>query len=87
MYICRRFIIDVFMMPLKSIYGPACLQVPANKSSILRVTWEMSTLMESQDNSKALSIQQVLGLCGLWVKKETMHGETALRCVLSVKSK
>ena len=40
--------------------------------------------MELQDNSKALSIQQGLGLCGFWVKKETMYGETDLRYVSKI---
>ena len=40
--------------------------------------------MESQDNSKALTIQHGLGLCGFWVKKETMSDETALRYVSKV---
>lgn len=73
----------VFMMPLKSIYGPACLQVPANKSSILRVTWETLTLMESQDNS----IQQGLRLRGFWVKKDIMYGEIMLHHVNKVQVK
>ena len=40
--------------------------------------------MESQDNSKALSIQQGLGLRGFWVKKEIMYGEIMLPFVNKV---